>query len=526
MPSIPTPLRRSARLSRGSSPVSVESDDTHTSRTGNRRRSRLTESTSLPNKPQVPGRLSNAYGAKGTPAMPPRMVANTGRSAADVLQAGINQSNRNVPSDQGDGKDEEELPDVPEIGDNDDNTGFMNDMNEDNDTAGLSKSFVHESGLNHDANIEFVGGDQRAPKESILHILMQTILEFFDAVFSSISHGLRATGNSVGIFLKTLISMAPILISVALAVWAVASVQYSLRQSTTNLPYNISTTVITSSFKQPFRIIGDMFQRTPTNTTSSTELRTMQTMQRQMRHLAGRMDSLEYEIKKRGVEIPDVPYRRVNFFSTGFGAVVDPHLTSSTKRKPSTKADKVLKWWYSNREAMPPLAALEEWDDIGDCWCSPAKDGKVQIAILLPRLIYPEELIFEHMPSTATPDPEAAPQDIELWAELHKPITKRNPVEGLPDSYEKLGAWKYDIHSSNNIQSFHMDILDLKNHDSPTNKVIVRVPSNWGNLHFTCIYRMKLYGEPAVPLSAVGEMGGIAEEGYERERSAGIRYGV
>ncbi len=64
-----------------------------------------------------------------------------------------------------------------------------------------------------------------------------------------------------------------------------------------------------------------------------------------------------------------------------------------------------------------------------------------------------------------------------------------------------LGQWRYDVHSAHAVQTFPVDSTAL-----PAGRAIdhVRlvVSSNWGHPGFTCLYRLRMHGAPAVAVPA------------------------
>ena len=216
---------------------------------------------------------------------------------------------------------------------------------------------------------------------------------------------------------------------------------------------------------------------------------------------------------------------KVNYFSTGLGAVVDPWLTSPTKPSklvhafPAGLVSRFFGWnTIVLREAFAPVEALGPWQDIGDCWCAPPAKGKAQIGVILPRDIVPTELVIEHIPRDATLDIGAAPKDVELWVQITDPqdreavenaasarfqpdggsavaaqASQDYHVRALDESWVRIGSWRYDIFTRENVQTFPVPI-DLDNFGVRINKVVVRAKENWGDRDYVCLYRLRLHG--------------------------------
>lgn len=248
-------------------------------------------------------------------------------------------------------------------------------------------------------------------------------------------------------------------------------------------------------------------------------------------HLLQRINSLERRLDVAPAQqvVSQVP--QVNYFAIGAGAIVEPYLTSPTKTTRRPFMQRVRAWYFGIYfpQGFGPTAALSPWDDMGDCWCAPPSDhkdlGRAQLGVLLPRKIFPTELVIEHIPASATLDIHAAPKEIELWAMIEdetareavgnaifpllpddsvavNPEDKRwklvDPRGMLDRRYIRLGKWRYDIHSANNIQTFRVPV-NLQHFGAVVNKVVVRSMENWGGTSYTCFYRLKLHGALAFP---------------------------
>ena len=127
--------------------------------------------------------------------------------------------------------------------------------------------------------------------------------------------------------------------------------------------------------------------------------------------------------------------------------------------------------------------------------------------------MYPTQVIVEHISSTGSLDPGAAPKDMELLAlikdgdafhEAEEASKAAMPNEellkqrDLPLGWVRLGTWKYDAEALQEVQSFPLQV-DLSRIDNAfTKDVIVRVKNNWGGhkVDYTCLYRVRLNGDP------------------------------
>ncbi|MCJ1249842.1 hypothetical protein MMC30_007068 [Trapelia coarctata] len=224
---------------------------------------------------------------------------------------------------------------------------------------------------------------------------------------------------------------------------------------------------------------------------------------------------------------PDRP--RINFFSPGVGAMVDPHLTS-----PSNKHSYLARAWHHwglgkyKGKTPGPGDALTPWEDVGDCWCAAPSGGKSQLAVMLPHRIIPTHLVVEHVQKGLTLGIGAAPRDMELWVQILDEKQRdsvqaaanavlRHSTRGsedgpgalsASDDYEaqksldrtwvRIASFAYDIDAPRHIQTFKID-FQLDYWGLAANKVAVRVKNNWGPSEYTCLYRLKLHGHLAEP---------------------------
>lgn len=187
---------------------------------------------------------------------------------------------------------------------------------------------------------------------------------------------------------------------------------------------------------------------------------------------------------------------QINYFSPGNGAIIDPFLTSPTKAKQFTIAQKVVLsvlGRYSRYQSLPPFAVLQSWEEQGDCWCAATgPDLFAQLVVLLGYTITPEEIVVEHPFSSALTTPGNTPKDMELWARDH--LKSDTDEVKLGPGWTRIATFRYEAPTKpylrNHIQTFKIPPLMR-----PTNRLAVRVLSNYGG-DDTCLYRIKVHGRP------------------------------
>ncbi|KAF2744206.1 hypothetical protein M011DRAFT_461011 [Sporormia fimetaria CBS 119925] len=190
----------------------------------------------------------------------------------------------------------------------------------------------------------------------------------------------------------------------------------------------------------------------------------------------------------------EVHLRKVNYFSTGLGARIDPHKTSPTFLPPETIPHNIYRRIFSFPTRRPPVSAIEKWDEPGDCWCAAPDDkglGRAQISVHLGHKTLPRQVTVEHISKDASLSIDSAPKNMELWVESDETDAEvENCGTRVANGWICLGKFSYNVHGENHVQTFTLGGLVTK----PVAKAIVRVTENWGADH-TCIYRLRLHGE-------------------------------
>lgn len=235
--------------------------------------------------------------------------------------------------------------------------------------------------------------------------------------------------------------------------------------------------------------------------------------------------------------------KSVNHFSAMLGAILIPSLTSPTydSWKGNMTPSRWFFWylspfWGEYRSLQTATSALEPWFEAGNCWCgappvkkpqeagsglTTTKSPVLQIGILIQREVYPEKITIEHAPAEAVYDIRSAPRTMELWvsiknetvrdqvynasqeifaargAQEYPPASTRKDGISLDASYVRIGRWLYDPRLSNHVQTFPLQVL-LEDFGVGVQRLVVRSLTNWGE-EYTCLYRVRLHGEPVEP---------------------------
>jgi hypothetical protein len=210
---------------------------------------------------------------------------------------------------------------------------------------------------------------------------------------------------------------------------------------------------------------------------------------------------------------------QVNYFAPGSGAKIDAQLTSATwdPRGHAITPERYERGWRG-REAFPPIAALEPWQDEGDCWCAARSANHrgnphgATLSVQLNHAIIPQHIIIEHILPGATTHPGARPKSIEVWAEIIDSEVRERILDFgsvyFPDDVDdwnftppdfsprfvKITQFVYEaaeIHQGVHVHRLSSELLALGAH---TDRVVVRAVNNYGAENHTCFYRVRLYG--------------------------------
>lgn len=212
---------------------------------------------------------------------------------------------------------------------------------------------------------------------------------------------------------------------------------------------------------------------------------------------------------------------QVNYFAVGGGAFADPKISSATYdpfNKGLASMDTYAKGLRGARP-LPPVAALQRWDDEGDCWCAAREVNHrgnphgATLSVLMGHQVIPQHIVIEHILPGATSDPGARPRDIEIHARIEDPkILSRvqdfsathfaeksdqwdNQPAELGRQFVKIGQFTYEgaeLHDGVHVHRLSKELVEM---GADTDQVVVRAISNYGAKEHTCFYRVRMYGE-------------------------------
>ncbi|GJE97482.1 hypothetical protein PsYK624_137030 [Phanerochaete sordida] len=205
------------------------------------------------------------------------------------------------------------------------------------------------------------------------------------------------------------------------------------------------------------------------------------------------------------------------------GATVAPELTSPTFAKPATRALGFL--WTTNpgADGAPPETALRPETHRGACW--PLAGAHGQLGVALPAPVHVAAVSVDHVAREVAPDGDvrSAPRAMEVWARVEgaenlarlardgapravqkgeglEMASAEDAPEARPgaETYVRLAEFMYDIHAPRSVQTFEIP-QEMRDLGLETQRVALRIKSNWGQDEFTCLYRFRVHGEQRGP---------------------------
>ncbi|XP_008575196.1 PREDICTED: SUN domain-containing protein 5 [Galeopterus variegatus] len=169
-----------------------------------------------------------------------------------------------------------------------------------------------------------------------------------------------------------------------------------------------------------------------------------------------------------------------DFALKSIGASIDFEQTSATYNH--DKARSYWNWIRLWNYAQPPDVILEPNMTPGNCWAFAGDRG--QVTIQLAQKVYLSNLTLQHIPKTISLSGslDTAPKDFVVYG-----------MENSPKEEVFLGSFQFQ--PENIIQMFPLQNQPARAFSS----VKVKISSNWGNPHFTCLYRVRVHGSVTPP---------------------------
>ena len=158
--------------------------------------------------------------------------------------------------------------------------------------------------------------------------------------------------------------------------------------------------------------------------------------------------------------------------------------------------------------------AITDDSRIGQCWLIPGSTA--QLGLRLAELMHPTHVSVDHIPTEVAFDIGQAPRAMVLWGavdgtqnESHLLNMTESSIPALHGrsqplvtcdfTYVPLAYFEYDIRGQSQVQTFRV-VEHLMAAGIYTGVVVLEILGNWG-ASSTCLYRVRVHGEPRVPLS-------------------------
>lgn len=179
------------------------------------------------------------------------------------------------------------------------------------------------------------------------------------------------------------------------------------------------------------------------------------------------------------------------------------------------------KMGFGHTKVNPPSMAFNNDVKPGSCW--PFNGHSGHVALSLGSSINPTDLGIVHINADQSTKPTSAPRRVSLWVEVKDPelrkqvclLVDQSPVSkaeqgqghgflGLlsqqkqtfkpPPNYVKVLTAEYDLLGDEEFQVFPVSEV-VQQLGIETKNVLFNIESNWGYPDYTCVYRLRLFGE-------------------------------
>ncbi|XP_055977524.1 SUN domain-containing protein 5 [Sorex fumeus] len=189
----------------------------------------------------------------------------------------------------------------------------------------------------------------------------------------------------------------------------------------------------------------------------------------------------EHKMAQRIMKLIQGDYiEKPDFALKSIGASIDFEQTSATYNY--NKARSYWNWIRLWNYAQPPDVILEPNVTPGNCWAFSGDRG--QVTIRMAQKVFLSNVTLQHIPKTISLSGslDTAPKDFVIYG-----------LEGSLKEEVFLGAFQFQ--PENIIQTFPLQNQPLRAFGA----VKVKISSNWGSPHFTCLYRVRVHGSVTAP---------------------------
>ncbi|XP_029540455.1 SUN domain-containing protein 1-like isoform X11 [Oncorhynchus nerka] len=165
---------------------------------------------------------------------------------------------------------------------------------------------------------------------------------------------------------------------------------------------------------------------------------------------------------------------------SGGGSILSTRCSETYETKTALMSLFGLPLWYFSQS---PRVAIQPDVHPGNCWAFQGSHG--YLVIRLSMRIVPSAFSLEHIPKSLSPTGtiSSAPRQFTVY--------------GLDDEYQEegklLGSYTYQD-DEDALQTYPV----TEENDKAYQIIEVRVLSNWGHPEYTCLYRIRVHGQPSV----------------------------
>ncbi|KAH9917807.1 uncharacterized protein B0H18DRAFT_938156 [Fomitopsis serialis] len=220
------------------------------------------------------------------------------------------------------------------------------------------------------------------------------------------------------------------------------------------------------------------------------------------------------------------------------GAQVIPALTTQTYEIPPGGLISQVAGFFTGGGngaiGRPPVTALHHESNPGHCWPFPGTQGQLGIKLAGPTFI--SDVTIDHVAKELAPDRRSAPRYMELWGLVEgkdnlgklrewrearasrqeearmeaalsgEPLVEdaEPPVPPLLRNWGesvRVANFSYNIYAPDHIQTFAVP-QEVKELGIDFGVVALVIENNWGRDDFTCLYRVRVHGQPLLEAPA------------------------